>query len=70
LAGLTSPVQNHTALIATDIAINPGVSTVLRLPGNYNTFLYTLKGNVRVGHEKEQLDQGPGRVVKPVKRRS
>lgn len=58
LAGLTSPVQNYTPLIIADITIDPGVSTVLQIPANFNTFLYILTGNVKVGDEQKQLSEG------------
>jgi quercetin 2,3-dioxygenase len=58
LAGLNSPIQNYTPLIVADITINPGVSTVLQIPANFNTFLYILAGNVKVGDEKTELNEG------------
>jgi quercetin 2,3-dioxygenase len=57
LAGVFSPVQNYTPLILADITIDAGASTVLQIPANYNTFLYILSGNVKVGDEKEQLSE-------------
>lgn len=58
LAGLNSPVQNYTPLIVADITIEPGVSSVLQIPANLNTFLYILTGNVKVGDENKQLSEG------------
>jgi len=58
LAGLTSPVQNHVPMIIADITINPGVTTVQEIPANFNTFLYMIKGSVKVGTDKQQLNQG------------
>ena len=58
LAGLNSPIQNYTPLIVADITINSGVSTVLQIPANFNTFLYVLAGNVKVGDEQKQLNEG------------
>jgi quercetin 2,3-dioxygenase len=55
LAGLTSPVQNYSPLIVADISLDPGVSTVLNLPSNYNSFLYVIDGEVNVGIEEKQL---------------
>jgi redox-sensitive bicupin YhaK (pirin superfamily) len=57
LAGLTSPVQNYTPLIVADITIDSAVSTILQVPANYNTFLYILAGDVKVGDEKKQLSE-------------
>jgi hypothetical protein len=57
LAGLTSPVQNYSPIIVADITIDAGASTVLQIPANYNTFLYIIAGNVKVGDEKEQLSE-------------
>ena len=57
LAGLTSPVQNYSLMIIADITIDAEVSTVLRLPANYNTFLYILERDVKVGNEKKQLNK-------------
>ncbi|HTM93165.1 MAG TPA: pirin-like C-terminal cupin domain-containing protein [Flavisolibacter sp.] len=57
LAGLTSPVQNYSPMIVADITIDAGVSTVLRLPQNYNTFLYILERDVKVGNDKKQLNK-------------
>jgi redox-sensitive bicupin YhaK (pirin superfamily) len=57
LAGLTSPIQNYSPLILADITIDPSVSTVQQIPVNYNTFLYVIKGNVKVGEDGKQLNQ-------------
>jgi redox-sensitive bicupin YhaK (pirin superfamily) len=57
LAGLTSPVQNYSPMIVADITLDAGVSTELGLPGNYNTFLYIIEGNVKVGNEEKQLNK-------------
>jgi redox-sensitive bicupin YhaK (pirin superfamily) len=57
LAGLTSPVQNYSPIIIADITINAGATTVLQIPANYNTFLYVLNGNIKVGGEGKQLNQ-------------
>jgi redox-sensitive bicupin YhaK (pirin superfamily) len=58
LAGLTSPVQNYTPLIVADISIEAGATTIQQIPANYNTFLYIIKGSVKVGEDGKQLDQG------------
>ena len=57
LAGLTSPVQNHVPMIIADITIEPGVTTIQEIPANFNTFLYVIKGSVKVGDDKKQLNQ-------------
>lgn len=57
LACLTSPVQNYTPLIVADITIDAGVSTVLQIPASFNSFLYILAGNVKVGDEGKQLSE-------------
>src|SRR4051794_29024749 len=57
LFGLTSPVQNHTPIIIADIAIEPGITTIQQIPANFNTFLYVLEGNVKIGEEGKLLNQ-------------
>ena len=56
-AGLTSPLKNYTPVIIADVAIEASVSTIQLLPANLNTFLYVLKGNVKVGDEQTLLKQ-------------
>jgi len=57
LAGLTSPIQNYSPMIVADVTINAGVSTVQDIPANYNTFLYVIKGSVKVGEDEKALKQ-------------
>ena len=57
LAGMTSPVLNYAPLIVADITMDAGVSTVLQLPANYNTFLYIIAGSIQVGEEGKPLDK-------------
>jgi len=57
LAGLTSPIQNYSPMIVADIIIDAGVSTVQQIPANYNTFLYVINGNVKVGENEKLLNQ-------------
>jgi quercetin 2,3-dioxygenase len=57
LAGITSPIQNYVPMIVADIRIEPGVTTVQQIPANYNTFLYVLHGNLRVGTDEKLLEQ-------------
>jgi redox-sensitive bicupin YhaK (pirin superfamily) len=56
-AGISSPVQNYTPMIIADITIDAGASTVQQLPASYNTFLYVIKGSVKVGEDEKQLSQ-------------
>jgi quercetin 2,3-dioxygenase len=57
LAGLTSPVQNYSPIIVADVTMEAGVSTVHQIPADYNTFLYVISGNVRVGEDERLLSQ-------------
>jgi len=57
LAGITSPIQNYSPMIVADITIEAGVSTVQQIPANYNTFLYVIKGSVKVGESDKLLNQ-------------
>lgn len=56
LAGLTSPVQNYSPIIVADITVDAGVTTIQQIPANYNTFLYVINGNVKVGRDGKQLN--------------
>ncbi len=56
LAGISSPLQNHTPVIIADIRMQPGTSTVLNLPASYSSFLYVIDGAVLVGDEQDLLD--------------
>ncbi len=56
LSQLRSPVKNYTAMIIADITIEAGVTTVLQIPANFNSFLYVLKGNVKIGRDEKQLN--------------
>jgi redox-sensitive bicupin YhaK (pirin superfamily) len=57
LTGLTSPVENYVPMVIADITIEPGVTTVLDLPANFNTFLYVLDGSVVVGEDEKGLNK-------------
>ena len=57
LAGLTSPVQNYTPMVIADVAIEHGVSTVLDIPANFNTFLYVLDGSVVIGEDENGVNK-------------
>jgi redox-sensitive bicupin YhaK (pirin superfamily) len=56
-AGFSSPIQNYIPLILADIQIKPGVTTIQQIPANYNTFLYVIKGSLKVGEEEKVLNQ-------------
>lgn len=58
LVGLISPVQNYTPMILADIRLQPVVTTIQKLPSNFNTFLYVLDGSVMVGEEKTVVSAG------------
>jgi len=71
LAGLTSPIQNYSPMIVADVTIEARVPTVQQIPANYNTFLYVINGNVKVGEDEKLLNQDqvgwldlPGDVTK------
>ena len=57
-SGLTSPVQNYVPIVIADITIEPGTKTLEVIPANFNSFLYILEGNVKVGEDEKQLNQG------------
>jgi redox-sensitive bicupin YhaK (pirin superfamily) len=57
ISGLKSPVQNYVPMIVADITIEPGVTAVQYIPANFNTFLYVLEGNVKVGEEEKLLNK-------------
>jgi redox-sensitive bicupin YhaK (pirin superfamily) len=58
LSGITSPIQNYTAMIIADITVEAGVTTMQQVPANYNTFLYVLNGSVTVGEDEKILNEG------------
>lgn len=53
LAGLKSPVLNHTPFILADITLQPGTTTNVQLPANYNTMLYGIEGSLTIGREQQ-----------------
>jgi hypothetical protein len=57
LAGVTSPIYNYTPVTIGEIRMNPGASTVLEIPAQFNTFLYVIDGNVLVGEEEKILSK-------------
>ena len=56
-AGLTSPIQNYVPLIVADIEIAQRVTTIQEIPANYNSFLYVLRGSVKIGEEETLLKE-------------
>ena len=56
LAGISSPLQNHTPVIIADIRMQPDTFTSLNLPASYSSFLYVIDGAMMVGEEKKLLD--------------
>ncbi|HYF02162.1 MAG TPA: pirin-like C-terminal cupin domain-containing protein [Patescibacteria group bacterium] len=58
LAGVTSPVQNHTPVIIADFQLQPGATTVQYIPASYNAFLYVTNGSVEIGDEQQVLNNG------------
>jgi len=55
LDGLSSPIQNYVPLITAEITIKPGISTTLKIPANFNTFLVAVNGSAEVGEDKKLL---------------
>lgn len=58
LSGLVSPVLNYTPLLIADITIEPGTISMQQVPANFNSFLYLLRGNVKVGEDEKNLNEG------------
>ncbi|OQP56823.1 pimeloyl-CoA dehydrogenase [Niastella vici] len=54
-AGLSSPVQNYAPVIIADVKMQPGITTVQRIPASYSTFIYVLEGSIQVGEDKKGL---------------
>lgn len=48
-AGLTSPVQHYAPLIIADIQLDAGQPLHESIPGHFTTFIYVIKGKVKVG---------------------
>jgi quercetin 2,3-dioxygenase len=57
LAGLSSPVKNHTPVIISDITAKANALAKLNLPASFTTFLYVLEGTVFIGEDKKPLGQ-------------
>ncbi|HLT73017.1 MAG TPA: pirin-like C-terminal cupin domain-containing protein [Cyclobacteriaceae bacterium] len=54
-AGIVSPVDNYVPLIVADIVMQPGTEAKHALPSSFNTFLYVIEGEVKVGEEQKLL---------------
>ena len=57
LSGIISPVQNYTSMIIADVTIEAGATTIQQIPAYFNTFLYIIGGNVKVGEDEKQLNK-------------
>jgi redox-sensitive bicupin YhaK (pirin superfamily) len=55
LDGLSSPIQNYVPLIVAEISMKPELSTILKIPANFNTFLVAISGSVEVGENEKPL---------------
>lgn len=56
-AGVSSPVLNYVPLIIADIKMQPGMTTTHSLPSSFNTFMYVIEGDVKVGEEQKLLQR-------------
>jgi len=57
LAGLTSPIRNYVPMVIADIHIEAGTATTFEIPANFNTFIYVIDGNLKVGEDEKILNQ-------------
>ena len=57
LAGIHSPVQNYTPLIAAEFELKSGVGTSVQFPANFNAFLYVISGSVQIAGKDINHDQ-------------
>jgi hypothetical protein len=55
--GLRSAVQNHTPIIIADIKLDAEKSLREQIPGHFTTFMYVLRGSVKVGEENTTVTQ-------------
>jgi len=62
-AGLTSPIHNYVPLIMAEIEMAPRVTTIQEIPANYNSFLYVLRGRVKIGEEEKLLKRYNNRFL-------
>ena len=56
-ADCISPIQNYIPLIVADIEMASNVTTIQQIPANYNSFLYVLRGSVKIGEDKKLLNE-------------
>ena len=56
MAGITSPVLNHSKLIIADVNLGSNANISQVIPATYTTFLYVLEGSIKVGEEKQVLN--------------
>jgi len=57
VAGLTSPVKNHTPLTLIDFKMKPRQKIAQELPANHNGLIYVLNGAVQVGDKTVKAEQ-------------
>jgi len=55
MAGITSPVLNHSRLIIADVKMKAAATFNHVLPATYTTFLYVLDGSIKVGDGQKLL---------------
>jgi len=58
LAGLHSPLLNHTPVLIADVKLKKEAAATLEIPASYNTMLYVLDGSIEVGEEGKVLNDG------------
>ncbi|AKD57001.1 pirin family protein [Spirosoma radiotolerans] len=57
LAGIHSPVQNYTPLIAAEFDLKAGVDTSVQFPASFNAFLYVISGSMQIAGKDIKADQ-------------
>src|SRR5918993_4713039 len=55
LAGVASPLMNHTPVIIADMEMQPGAKTSQILPASYTTFIYVIDGEINIGDDNQLL---------------
>jgi redox-sensitive bicupin YhaK (pirin superfamily) len=48
-------VQNYVPLIVAEFELKPNITTVQKIPANFNSFIYVISGSVKVGEDSELL---------------
>jgi redox-sensitive bicupin YhaK (pirin superfamily) len=56
LEGLVSPVLNYVPLIVAEIILEPRASANITIPASFNTLLYVIEGQAKVGDGETTLD--------------